>query len=238
MKTKFHFITMLIILFTPLLLTACIYSNGGFGDEVEEEWKVGDFDGIIVTSGVDINLSQGEVTRVIIRADEDIMDDVEVEVRGGRLEISVDRKWFRSGHVEADVTFRDIDLLDVNAGSDVEGRGLLRFDDLEIEASSGSDLELELEAREVSITASSGSDATLRGGCRDFIARASSGSDIDAFDFQVENARLDLSSGSDVKVWVTGSLEVDASSGSDVHYRGDPEVVNLNTSGGSDITKR
>jgi hypothetical protein len=41
-----------------------------------------------------------------------------------------------------------------------------------------------------------------------------------------------------VKIWVTGSLEVDASSGSDVYYKGDPELMDINTSSGSDVNKR
>jgi hypothetical protein len=95
-----------------------------------------------------------------------------------------------------------------------------------------------MEANEVGLRVSSGSDASLTGSARRLSAKASSGSDINAYDFEVENAVLELSSGSDVKAWVTGSLEVDASSGSDVYYKGDPKLLNIDTSGGSDVNKR
>jgi hypothetical protein len=125
----------------------------------------------------------------------------------------------------------------VSAGSDIESEGLITFRDLDIEASAGSDLKLNLEATSVSLRVSSGSDARLQGSARNFESVASSGSDINAYDFEVENATLECSSGSDVKVFVTETMNVKASSGSDVHYRGDPKLLDVNTSSGADLIK-
>jgi hypothetical protein len=234
---KFATVTLLIIL-GGLSFQSCFYSNGGFGNRVEEERNVGDFSALRVSSGIDVTLLQGNRTQVIIITDEDNLEDVKTEKVGGELRLSVDGSWFRRSRVEARITFVNIESLDVSAGSDVESEGPLQFRDINIEASSGSDLKLTLEANEVSLRTSSGSDARLEGKARNLYAKASSGSDINAFDFEVEHAELELSSGSDVKIWVSGSLNVDASSGSDVYYRGDPELLDINTSGGSDINKR
>ncbi len=227
-----------IILISGLIFQSCVYSNGGFGPTVEEVRNVGSFNALRVSSGIDITLIQGEQTKLIVIADEDIIDDVESEVVGDELRLSVDRGWFRRGNVDAIITFVNLESLDVSAGSDVESEGLLRLEDIDIEASSGSDIKLSLEGNEVNLRTSSGSDASLTGSARGFFAKASSGSDINAYEFEVENAVLELSSGSDVKAWVTRSLEVNASSGSDVYYKGDPEVLNINTSSGSDVHKR
>jgi hypothetical protein len=215
-----------------------VYSNGGFGNTIEEERDVGDFSALRVSSGIDVTLRQGNRPRVIIITDEDNMEDVKTEMVGDELRLSVDGSWFRRHRVEARITYVNLESLDVSAGSDVESEGILRFEDLNLEASSGSDLKLTLEANEVNLRTSSGSDANLAGSSGSLYAKASSGSDIDAYDFEVEYAELELSSGSDVKIWVTGSLSVDASSGSDVYYKGDPEMLDINTSGGSDIHKR
>jgi len=227
-----------IILITGLILQSCVYSNGNFGPNVEEERNVGNFNALRVSSGIDITLIQGEQTKLIIIASENIIDNVESEVIGDELRLSVDRGWFRRGRVEALVTFVELESLDVSAGSDVESEGQLKFEDIEIMASSGSDIKLSLVGNEVSLRTSSGSDANLAGNAQHFFAKASSGSDIDAYDFEVENVVLELSSGSDVKAWVTGSLKVNASSGSDVYYKGEPQVLDINTSSGSDVHKR
>jgi hypothetical protein len=228
----------LLIFLTLLFFQSCMYSRGDFGPRTEELRKVGNFTALKVTSGIDLTLIQGDRAEVVIIASEDMLENVESEVVNNELRLSVDGSWFNLNGVEARVTFVNLDKLDISAGSDVESENLLKFRDISIEASSGSDLKLNMEASEVELRVSSGSDASLSGSAGRLFAKASSGSDINAFDFEVKNAVLELSSGSDVKVWVTGSLEVDASSGSDVYYKGDPETLNIDTSGGSDVNKR
>lgn len=228
---------LLLITLASLFIQSCVFS-GDFGPKVEEKRNVGNFSGLKVTSGIDLTLVQGDRTEVIIIASENTIDHVDAEVVNDELRLSVDGSWFNRSSVEARITITSLESLDVSAGSDVKSENLLRMGDIRIEASSGSDLKLNMEAGEVELRTSSGSDATLTGSARRLFARASSGSDINALDFEVENAVLELSSGSDVKAWVTGSLEVDASSGSDVYYKGDPELLNINTSGGSDVNKR
>lgn len=228
---------LLLISLTCLSLHSCVFS-GDFGPKVEERRNVGNFSALKVTSGIDLTLVQGNRVEVIIITSEDMLEHVNAEVVNDELRLSVDGSWFNRTGVEARITVTTLESIDVSAGSDVESENLLRFGDIRIEASSGSDLKLNMEASEVELRTSSGSDASLTGSARRLYAKASSGSDINASDFEVENAVLELSSGSDVKAWVTGSLEVDASSGSDVYYKGDPELLNIDTSGGSDVHKR
>jgi len=234
---KLSFLNLIIV--SGLLFASSCYFSSNFGPIVEEERNVTDFYKLKVSSGIDVKLSQGNRHRVIIKANEDIIDDVVTEVTNGTLKLNINRRWFGfGGNVDAEITFVELNSIDVSAGSDVESTEPLEFDEIEIEASSGSDLKLELEAYSVDLRISSGSDAYLKGSSRNFTAKASSGSDISAFDFEVEDATLECSSGSDVKTFVTGTLNVKASSGSDVTYRGNPQLLDINTSSGSDLNKR
>jgi hypothetical protein len=238
MKNAIKSIPRYFFIVSILLLTSSCYFGSNLGPFIDEERNVSDFYRLKVSSGIDVKLSQGNRHRVIIKANEDIIDDVETEVVNGTLRVHIDRKWFGfRGNVDAEITFVELESIDVSAGSDIESVGLLGFNEIDIEASSASDLRLDLEASSLSIRASSGSDANLKGSARDFKARASSGSDINAYDFEVENATLECSSGSDVKAYVTETLNVKASSGSDIHYKGNPRLMDVNTSSGADLIK-
>ena len=239
MKKISHTFLANLFLITILSITSsCFYGMGSLGPVVDEERNVDDFDKLEVTSGIDVKLSQGSRHRVIIKANEDIIDNVETEVVNGTLKISIERTWFRGGaSVDAEITFVNLESIDLSAGSDLESEGKLEFRELDIKASSGSDLKINLEAASVNLVVSSGSDATLSGSARSFKAKASSGSDINAYEFETADATLECSSGSDVKAYVTKTMNVKASSGSDVHYRGDPKLMEVNTSSGSDLIK-
>jgi hypothetical protein len=54
--------------------------------------------------------------------------------------------------------------------------------------------------------------------------KLSGASQINAFDLTVEASELSLSGASIAKVWVTKSLNVDASGASSVRYKGNPEI--------------
>src|SRR5690606_36808563 len=93
---------------------------------------------------------------------------------------------------------------------------------------SGSDLELTINAVSISCQSTSGSDMELKGKTDVFIAEASSGGSIEAEDLITLNAQVEASSGADVVVNTSKKLTAKASSGGDIRYVGDPEIVAKN----------
>lgn len=205
--------------------------------------KVPEFHGISVTSGIDLYLSQKNIQEVRVEADEDDMDDLVTKVEGGILKIYMkDQSWLNlswdHGSRKVYVSFKTIDKLEASAGSDVIGQSVLNFDKLELDASSGSDVKLELNATDLSAESSSGSDIKLSGKGNALQVNASSGSDINAGDFEVKSCNASVSSGSDIRVFVTEQLDASASSGGDIDYSGNPARKNVNESSGGDVHGR
>lgn len=204
---------------------------------------VSEFHGISVTSGIDLYLTQDNVQKVRVEADEDDMKNLVTEVEGGILKIYMKEKsWFNLGwsHTarKVYVSFKTLDKLEASAGSDVISQSVLKLSELELDASSGSDIKLELNADKISAESSSGSDIKLTGKAGYFHANASSGSDIDAIDFQTKRCDANVSSGSDIRVNVTDQLDANASSGGDIAYTGNPVRKNINESSGGDVHGR
>ncbi len=89
-------------------------------------------------------------------------------------------------------------------------------------------------------------DANLSGASKLKIAGKSStceinatgGSEMDTFDFQTEKLETKLNGASTVTITVNDQLEVDASGGSRVYYKGDGIVTKQKLSGGSEIIKQ
>ena len=221
-----------------VLLFSCNYVPGGTrlsGEIVTDQRDVPDFEGLDVSSGIDVYLSQGGEHRVTVKADKDIIDDIVTEVRNGILKIYLDRSHWRISNISVEVTFVDLNRIKASAGSDIKSDEALKFDDLSVEASSGSDINLNLTASNLEISASSGSDARLNGKTTSLDIQSSSGSDIYAFDLDADNVEVNTSSGSDVRITALKTIQVNASGGSDIYVRGNPERQKISTSGGSDV---
>jgi len=231
------------------LLIALIGINAAvFAGEREksDNRNVRNFDAVKVSSGIDLYISMGDNESVKVVADDDIIEDVKTEVRGGTLHVYMKNNnswvnifnWGNSTSRKVYVTARELKSIEASSGSDVKSENTLKGDALKVHASSGSDVILEVVYKEVSLSSSSGSDARLSGKAKYFKASSSSGSDINARNLEAQVCRVSVSSGADATVTATDELKANASSGGDVRYYGSPSVVDINESSGGDVSGR
>jgi hypothetical protein len=224
-----------------LFAGACIQVSGASAGR--QTRHITGFHGISVSSGIDLYLTQKTVEEVAVEAESEDLDKIITEVEGGILKIYIKEKsWFnmnwKSKPRKAYVSFKTLDKLEASAGADVVSEGRLKLEKLNLDASSGSDVKLELDVNNLSVGSSSGSDISLKGTANNMEANASSGSDIDASDLQSKNCNASVSSGSDIKVNVTEKLDASASSGGDISYSGNPKTKDINESSGGDVHSR
>jgi hypothetical protein len=214
----------------------------GNSDKTENR-NLSGFNAIDVSSGIDLYIKMGSSEAVKVIADDDIIDELETEVRNGTLHIYMKRNnWlsWSSGNKtrEVYVTVTELEEIDASSGSDVKSENTLEGEKLDISASSGSDIELDVHYKNLSLDTSSGSDAELSGKTKYLKLSASSGSDIDAADLESQYCRVSASSGSDINLTVTDEIEANASSGADITYYGNPQIKDIDESSGGDVRGR
>lgn len=240
MKTgKQALFAILIVLFA---LSSAVYAGNSQKTEIR---KVSNFEGIHVSSGIDLFVKMGETEEVKIVADDDVIDDVITEVRNGSLHIYTKKSnlfnFFNFGKAttrSAYVTVTDLKSIDASSGSDVKSENTLKGDALKVNSSSGSDVVLDVVYKNISLDASSGADIKMSGKAKTVKASASSGSDINARDLAASVCHANASSGADVAVHATDEIHANASSGGDVSYYGNPSVKNIDESSGGDVSAR
>ncbi|WP_158866679.1 head GIN domain-containing protein [Maribellus comscasis] len=231
----------ILIFVAAIGINASVYA--GNSDETENR-KVKNFNAIKVSTGIDLYITMGNSEEVKVVADDDIIDELITEVKGDVLHIYMKRNnnWFnwggRNETKKAYVTVKELNGIDASSGSDVKSENTLKGENINIEASSGSDVDLDLVYKNVKLDTSSGSDAKLTGKAKTFEAEASSGSDISARGLETAICRVRVSSGSDADVTVSEELYAKASSGGDVRYFGNPKIKDTDESSGGDVSQR
>ncbi|SRR5690606_33265220 len=229
---------MKIVVASAVLLGSIALSSASVA-QVETR-QVPPFSKLSVAHGIDVELRQTDRENLRIEVDGIELADVESVVADGELRLSRrERKpGPERGRVRAYVDFVSLTSIAASSGSDVESNGVLELEDLTVAASSGSDVELEINARSLSVHVSSGSDVEVEGAVETFSVEASSGSDVSADELEARDVTLRLSSGSDAEVRATGSVDIQASSGSDVTVYGNPATRNVNADRSSDVVWR
>jgi Putative auto-transporter adhesin, head GIN domain len=207
-----------------------------------EDRAVASFSKLRVDNGIDVHLTQSDREGLRVEVDGYALEDVVTEVVDGELRLSRARSaggWrFGRSRVSVDVSFVEVAALQASGGSDIDGRGNLKLDELSVVASGGSDIDLSVQATRIEFTVSGGSDLELRGSAESLTIVASGGSDVSATGLQAARIKLVASGGSDANVYATEAIEVNASGGSDVRISGDPQQRNVNADRSSDVSWR
>jgi len=168
----------------------------GSGEIVTQEMDFTGFDKLDISQGFNVDVNQGDEFSVVIRADDNIVEYLQVEKVGDTLKIDLEQnRVIGVSTLEAEITMPAL----------------------------------------VGLVVSGGSDATVSGTGDEISVDASGGSDVDLASFEVVNASVVASGGSDVTVNASGTLNADASGGSQVYYLGSPTMGQIDTSGGSDV---
>ena len=199
------------------------------------------FSGISVSSGVDAKLIKGNTNEIQITVKGIELERIKTQIKNDVLVVSVKNKrsWFSRWNkkdIDVVITYSDdLDRIAASSGSNLYSDHTLVTEDLEIDASSGAHIDVEVDAQDVDIDISSGSVVDLRGTGSSVYVDSSSGSSLRAYDLVTDRLNTEGSSGSSVQITVLNNLKVDVSSGASVQYRGNPENKDIDKSSGGSV---
>jgi len=228
-----------------LLLMSCEFNTSwgtgvrGDGNVVKKERSInGSFSAIQVSRGLDVYLTQGNSESVTIEADGNLHELITVEIINDVLEISTEENIGSATSKKVLVRFNDISRIIATSGSDVYSTNTIMLNDLELETTSGSDMEIDVNVQSLVCSSTSGSDLEVSGKTSKLNAEATSGSDINAGDLLAENSTVKASSGASITVNSSKALTAKANSGGDITYYGNPEKLDTSEGVSGGINKK
>jgi len=210
----------------------------GDGNVVTEERTVTEsFSGVKVASGIDLELIPGNEIRIVVEADQNLIDDIITEVEEGELKVYADWILGSATSKKVTVTYTNLESVTSTSGGEIYILEPLISDNLHIKASSGSGIRGIVYAKHLSVKSSSGSNITLSGQSMEVEVSASSGSNAILKDVESVNCEAKASSGSNVSVYCKEYIQAKASSGANVKYLGHPKQINQSKSSGGSVNK-
>lgn len=236
MKQIIYFLTGI---FLALGISSCIFSPTikGNGNVVEQERHLSDFDKIKASRGMNVYITQGTQTQVLVKADENLLEVIKTEVVGDVLEVKATSNIRNAKEKKVYVTLPEVELIKASAGSNVFSENEISSKNLEISASAGSNMHLSIKTQEASVSASAGSNISLEGEAENFYGKASAGANIKAGELKTSNTEAKVSAGANIWINTKSKLQASANSGGNVFYTGDPANTEINKSSGGNVIK-
>jgi len=223
----------LILLFTVFTLASCDYTSGS-GNIVTETRKTESFDAISVGGSFEVEIKTGDVTSVVVEADDNIMKYIKTTVSGNTLKINTeDMHNYSDVHMKVIITAPSVTSIKASASAEIVADNILTGSKLTFKASSSSSIKAEVNAPEIETDASSSATITLRGKTKNYDAQASSSANINSFELLSENTTAKVSSSADIQVHASVTLNAKASSSGSIDYKGAATVNKSESSSGS-----
>jgi len=239
MKQKFSILATFI--FVLFVFPSCIFlgpSLKGNGNVVEETRKTGEFDKIKVSRGMNVYISQGEKTKVVVKADENLLDAIEIRVEGNTLKVTSNQNIRKAKSKKVFVTTPNISKIRSTAGSNVYSETVIKSKNLDLSSSAGSNMKLEVNTEIIEVSTSAGSNIKLEGRTITFNGKASSGSNLKAEELNTKDCTASVNSGANLWITVKDNFSGHASSGGNLFYLGNPKTTDIEKSSGGNVIKK
>ena len=217
--------------FGLLLLSISAFSQD------REERSLSSFDRLRVSEGIKVELKKGSSEKAVVEVRGLDLEDVQTEVRGGTLTIYLQRDRYRNIDVSVQVTYREINSINISSAASVRSLDPIESDALFISASSAGSADLEVKAIELELEASSAGTMDITGTAKEVEVSASSAGSIDAYDLEAEEVLAKANSAGSVKVYATKLIDAKANSGGSIRYRGNPTKEYTSSNSGGSVRK-
>ncbi|WP_460637209.1 head GIN domain-containing protein [Larkinella harenae] len=214
-----------LFILTLVSLTSCDFERVGPYEEDERSYGLSNFDRLDMGSAFQITVQEGSRFDIEVRGNRRDLDDLDIYTRNGTLYAKY-RNNLRNRRYDVSfmITMPTLRGVDFSGASRSEVIGFQRLRELDIRLSGASRASFDVDAARTNIDLSGASDLDLKGAGGLLYGDLSGASKLEAYDYPVDEAELDLSGASTARIRVSKRLDVIASGASSVRYRGAPEL--------------
>ncbi len=239
-KIKVNFSIAILLGFLLTLNSGCSYGFDGIkgnGNVVKQERDIGSFSSIDVGGAFRVFLKQGDKEQLTVEADENLLDVIKTEVVGNTLKISTKEDIRSPEKLNIYITFVTLKGLELSGACHLTSDNTFNLDDIELDCSGATDVELKFSASKVEMDCSGASKIELFGTAEKVSLDLSGASQLDAIEFEAGDVDVDVSGASHGKMMVNGELSADVSGAASFKYKGDPKLGDIDVSGAASFKR-
>jgi hypothetical protein len=240
-KIIIHITKFIIATITALLFASCNFNMNsieGSGNVTTEKRIVqGDFKNVSVSNAIDLVIEQSDSTEITVEADDNIQKEINTKVENGTLIISCKFSSFNNVTKKVTVKMPVIDKIEASSASSVHNKNVIQGENINLEASSASTIDVNIESDNITCDSGSGSTINIQGKALKIKTSASSGSSINAEKLLANEVEAEASSGASVSVHPIVKLKAEASSGASINYDSSPKNIEKTENSGGSISQ-
>jgi hypothetical protein len=183
--------------------------------------NIGTFNEVHAGKGINVTLIEGDREKLQIHIENGVVTDVITEVKGRKLDIKLKTKIYSNVGVQVFVTYKSLKAISASTGAFIKSDGIIRAENLDVKANTGSTIILEVDTKSLSSSVYS-SKIEVVGKTEFQKVSVYAGGKYIADQLESKDALVKASTGGDAWVYATNKLDAIATTGGKVIYVGNP----------------
>lgn len=226
----------LLLALVAVALTSCRRIDVGPEQSDQRTYGLTGFDAVQMGSAFQVDVRQGSAFAITASGDRRNLDDLDVRVSRGTLFAKYRVHANRQHTTRFEITMPTLQSAEFSGAVNATVRGFSGNQNFDLHLSGASKADVDVNATNVQLYLSGASNLDLRGAFKRLDADASGASRLEAFNAPAEEADVEASGASYIRVNVSKNLKAVATGASSVVYRGNP-TVDARPTGGSTVRK-
>lgn len=257
MNRKVLYIFTFLFLMSLMIFSSCFGVIKGSGRVETRLMDFSDFDKIEIGHSFTYEIVKSDSYKVSISLDDNLYEYSQISLSGSTLKISMDWKYsYRSSTMKAVIELPELKKLhisgatkgtidkinqskpleiDISGASSLDGNFVVG--DLELEVSGNSKVDLDCRVKKLDVNISGASKGDLEGSGGDSKIVVSGASLLNLMAFDINNADINLSGSSNLKIDAKGVIEGSVSGASKLIHSAKSKLGDIDVSGASEIVK-
>lgn len=225
--------------FSSLLFALILIGSLAFAQKSETRTP-GSFSKVETGGSWDVIITKGSKDEIKLESSSLDLSKVITEVRGGKLEIKLEKGNYRNVDLKVYITVRELESVGVSGSGSVKLMSDFGAREFALGSSGSGVIETKQINAERLVVGMSGSGEILIGGGRvEELTIGQSGSgDYDGMDLVAQTVKIGKSGSGETSVTAEKSLTVGASGSGNVYYRGNPTDKSIGNSGSSRVIQK
>ena len=241
MKTTHLLLSSLLLFFigcTNAQWNKTIKGNGKVTTEIR---AFDPYDVISVHGSMDVSLVEGSEGSITLKAEENILEYIEVTNNNGKLRIktkdhvNLRPSWKKGIHVEIPV--EEVSKISLSGSGEITGTLTLKTAALKLSVSGSGDIKVAADATAIKATISGSGDIDISGKADEFDAAVTGSGDIDAKSLNANNVTAHVTGSGDITAYAKNLLTVKIVGSGDVHVNKDVATINKKVVGSGSVSK-
>jgi hypothetical protein len=212
----------------------------GNGNIVTVKRTTSTYNGISVGGSFDVILVKGKEGEIKIEGEENIIPYLETEVSGNTLQVKYKKNTNISTRKKLTVTiaYEDLDMISLGGSGNINGKNLIKANDLKVSLGGSGNIALEIDADEISADIGGSGNIKLTGNSNELTSSIAGSGNIKAYDLETEILVATIAGSGSIKTTVKKEIKAKVAGSGSIYYKGNPKYIDTKSVGSGDVIDR